>query len=1200
MNTRTPVRLHDENGLLRFRVGSPRSRCDVRREGERRPSRRRLGFRRRLAGEWLEARQLLAAEPSDPTAAAVVINELHVNPDLETQLVEFIELHNRSDRGVDLSGWFFTEGVEYVFAQGVEIPAGGYLAVSENAEQFQAKFSQTALGPWGGKLRNEGEKLELRNRAGALVDEVTYGLGFPWPTVGDAPGLSMQLVRPDMDNDQGGAWRSALPTPLAANSVLVENPAPRLRQVEHFPEQPKSGEAVRVTVRASDPDGVAEVRLDYQAVEPGSYIRKSDAAYSANWTTLPMRDDGTQGDAVAGDGLYTLLLPGNLQTHRHLLRYRITAVDRGGNSATGPSADDPQPNFAYFVFDGVPDWTGAKRPGTTPAVTYSSSTLTTLPTYHFIAQGQDVTWSQYDSRYNLKEFQATVVYDGIVYDHITFRNRGRASTYQVGKNKWKINFNRGHSFQARDNYGNRYSVDWDKINVLPGTNPWWRNDVSTDGTVLFEPVAFRLYGLAGTPSPNTHYFQFRVIDNAVETSPTSQYEGDFWGLYIAIQQPDGRFLEERGLDEGSVFNIHGSASGSTVRHQGSLLPSNRSDLTAFIRDSSRTMTEEWWRANLNFDSYFAFNAINLAVNNSDLRPNENVDYYHNQVNNQWYTIPWDLDLTFEDRPHLGRPDSQWESIQLIFNRYPVFKLAYQNRAREIVDLLLDNGDAAKLVDEYAGFLREGDPVNNVVEANQAQWDYHPRKAKKGIWYKNFTPALMPEQSFAGLVSYMQKFLGPGGYGRDRLVAKYQSAVTPVRPEISSAGPASFPVNQVRLRSSDYADGAGGESFAAMEWQVSEVNLPGVVGYDAARPHAYEMEGMRWKSGPQASFAAEVDVPVAALQAGRSYRARVRMQNKEGQWSNWSVPLEFVASPGVSAVTQYLRVGEVHYHPADPTPAELAAGFTNSDDFEFIELVNTGPQTLDLVGTRFTKMVANGVESGVEFDFSEAAIRRLEPGQRLVVVEDLAAFQFRYGRQLPVAGEWLNGQLSNRVETLTLESLGKVVQKFEYSDAWYPETDGDGPSLEVNQVGSGDLALWSTAAGWRPSRQAGGTPGSDGSGVVIGDASRDGVFNSADLVLVFQAGKYEDGIPKNARWEEGDWNGDEDFTTADLVLAFQAGTYGAGATPRPVAIADARPTSVASGNPWYLPWQAAARVAAKPQKLDPQPVDSLFAWEDDAS
>jgi hypothetical protein len=68
----------------------------------------------------------------------------------------------------------------------------------------------------------------------------------------------------------------------------------------------------------------------------------------------------------------------------------------------------------------------------------------------------------------------------------------------------------------------------------------------------------------------------------------------------------------------------------------------------------------------------------------------------------------------------------------------------------------------------------------------------------------------------------------------------------------------------------------------------------------------------------------------------------------------------------------------------------------------------------------------------------------------------------------------------------------------------------------------------------------------------GDTNLDGIFNSSDLVLVFQAGEYEDSAVDNTSWSEGDWNCDGEFTTADLVAAFQAGSYSANARRSNVA------------------------------------------------
>jgi hypothetical protein len=58
----------------------------------------------------------------------------------------------------------------------------------------------------------------------------------------------------------------------------------------------------------------------------------------------------------------------------------------------------------------------------------------------------------------------------------------------------------------------------------------------------------------------------------------------------------------------------------------------------------------------------------------------------------------------------------------------------------------------------------------------------------------------------------------------------------------------------------------------------------------------------------------------------------------------------------------------------------------------------------------------------------------------------------------------------------------------------------------------------------------------------GDADADGLFNSTDLVQVFQAGEFEDGVAGNSTWSDGDWTGDKEFTSSDLVAAFQVGGY----------------------------------------------------------
>ncbi|MCJ7729939.1 MAG: lamin tail domain-containing protein, partial [Sedimentisphaerales bacterium] len=688
--------------------------------------------------------------------AGVVINEIHYNPDLAYELVEFIELYNPSDKAVDLSGWYFT-GVTYTFPPGAQIAAKGYVVVTEDPTPAYVDVTVSGkygtnpsivYGPFTGNLDNEGEQIELKNADGVEIDQVDYQLGFPWPTVGDAvpetspgTGHSIQLVNPSFDNDLGGNWRSAYPTPGAANSaVYATNLPPCIRQVEHSPKQPKANQVVTITAKVTDDDGVASVTLKYQLNDPGSYIPITlpnypttnpatipNPAYETGWNNLAMHDDGLNGDVLAGDGIYTVHIPAGTQTNRRLVRYRITVVDTGARSLTVPYSDDPQPNFAYFVYDGVPAWTG-------DGVTYNTEVLTSLPVYHLIAREQDVIQSQYEVDTTLYYWGGTLVYDGDVYDNVHYRIRAQYSTWQVGKNKWKLDFNRGHYFQACDDYGEKYKEKWDKMCVGTGACPWWKYphpdggwDQGTMGMAMNEVLGWRLYRLAGVPASNTNYFHFRIIDNALEADPSSQYAGDFWGLYFTIENPDGHFLDERGLPDGNFYRMEGAPN---EKNQGSTQVTDDSDVYSFTSSSTgynKTgpyQTLSWWQTNVELETYYSSKAVGVGINDSDRRPEYNCSFYHNPETNKWTMIPWDLDLTYEWGSHY----TDWEHFRFVLS-YEQCNIAYKNRAREILDLLLNSDQAWQLIDEIASIIGTAYDGKRFMDAECAMWNYHPRMVK---------------------------------------------------------------------------------------------------------------------------------------------------------------------------------------------------------------------------------------------------------------------------------------------------------------------------------------------------------------------------------------------------------------------------------------------------------------------------------------
>ncbi|MBN2329410.1 MAG: lamin tail domain-containing protein [Candidatus Omnitrophica bacterium] len=776
--------------------------------------------------------------------AQIVINEIHYDPDDKTEWVEFIELYNAGVDLVDLSGWHFRNAVEFQFPEASSIPAGGYVIVGQDPAAIASKYnvSQSLIyGPFEGRLDNNREEIELSRPDGRTADRVTYTLGFPWPTVGDpipeyrsGSSHSIQLVHPLLDNDLGGSWRSGSPTPGKQNSDYAENIPPQIRQVKQSPQQPKANESVLISVKVSDPDGVASVKLLYQIVDPGDYIALDEARYESDWTEIDMHDDGIEGDEIAGDFTYSVEMPPSLQKHRRFIRYRISVSDLLGNSLTVPYSDDPQPNFAYFCYDGAPPWTGAVQPGVTAEVTYSSEMLESIPVYHLICSKEEVencTWLD-QNRSNEYPYTGTLVYDGVVYDHIQFRARGGTWRFAMAKNMWKFNMNRGHAFQGRDNYGRKYNETWDKVNL--GANIQQADYRHRGEQGMFESVGFKLFNMAGIESSNTNFVHFRIIDEEHEdgnlneahaslTSGGTQYDGDFWGLYLATEQVDGRFLDEHDLPDGNLYKME-SGTGE-IRNQSPYGVSDASDMRSFMSDYQRRPRVEWWRENTDIERYANYRCIVEAIHQYDIAYGKNYYYYLNPETGKWFQIAWDLDLTWADNMY-GNGEDPFKQAGIL--NHEEINIEYQNRMREIRDLLYNPDQTGQLIDEYASFIYNPGG-QSFVDADRSMWDYHwvmsdkalqmgyrnsGSKSGQGLFYR-----ISPTRDFAGMLTIMKNYVVSRGSWIDRTVLNNDAGVpdTPVIQSIANG----FRVDSLKFEINDFSD-PNNDAFSAMQWRIAEV------------------------------------------------------------------------------------------------------------------------------------------------------------------------------------------------------------------------------------------------------------------------------------------------------------------------------------------------------------------------------------------
>ncbi len=169
-----------------------------------------------------DPRRLAGPTPGQPNAQwrpePIVINELMYRPISGNDDDQFVELHNRSAAALDLGGWRFVDGIDFVFPAGTSIPAGGHLAVARNLQRLLTNHphltASTALGDFGGRLRNGGERVSLAKpglTAGdfVVVSSVHYGTGGRWPELANRGGSSLELKDAHADLALPSNWAAS-------------------------------------------------------------------------------------------------------------------------------------------------------------------------------------------------------------------------------------------------------------------------------------------------------------------------------------------------------------------------------------------------------------------------------------------------------------------------------------------------------------------------------------------------------------------------------------------------------------------------------------------------------------------------------------------------------------------------------------------------------------------------------------------------------------------------------------------------------------------------------------------------------------------------------------------------------------------------------------------------------------------------------
>ncbi len=160
----------------------------------------------------------------------LVINEIMYHPDslctlaaMDSTELDYIELKNTGTEAVNLGNCSFTDGLEYTFPYPTTVQPGDFLILTENATEFQNVYGFAADGQYKGGLSNDGERLELADAFGNIIDSLTFNDANPWDEAPDGRGPSLELLNPDWDNNEVLSWfrsDNSCGTPRAENSRI--------------------------------------------------------------------------------------------------------------------------------------------------------------------------------------------------------------------------------------------------------------------------------------------------------------------------------------------------------------------------------------------------------------------------------------------------------------------------------------------------------------------------------------------------------------------------------------------------------------------------------------------------------------------------------------------------------------------------------------------------------------------------------------------------------------------------------------------------------------------------------------------------------------------------------------------------------------------------------------------------------------------
>ncbi|MCA9199454.1 MAG: CotH kinase family protein, partial [Planctomycetales bacterium] len=788
------------------------------------------------------------------------------------------------------------------------------------------------------------------------------------------------------------------------------------------------------------------------------------------------------------------------------------------------------------------------------------------PNWHKTGNGNNTRWSP-----------ASVYYAGRFYDNLMVRVRGQ-STVNWDKPKFKFEFNPGRPFWYSD--------------TLPAVDEFnLQSHFVEKGATSYmgENLAFGFLEAAGVPAPHTQHFHVRQ-------------NGHFYSLASLIEQIDETFLERHGYDATNpMYKANSSSAQSTLavgpnrtNYQKVTRQDEPFDDLIEFTNGINGQIPNVDRSSYLFDAVDLPQVINNMAANTILtnhdRLTKNYYVYRDQSSTQfWNMFPWDMDQAFAlrtdenfasilygDSEHpqaTGQPIYQNHLLDAILDT-PATRAMYLRRLRTLYDDFLAAGYFEQHIEAYrlqieqdaaadhaiwnAGTLDAGiDRLHYNLDFRRRQLAADPLlpasqythtdtivldQDAESVWWVP-TDNSLDDRWFASDFVADHWLPAEGGVGYERGTG-YEPFLGTMYGSLDRTLP--IRLDDWMDRNGD-GDPDGTSVYVRYEFDLSEfqaidrlllrarfddgivvylngqeVAKSGVVGegWDAVALRNNEAD----QSFTQFDLTPLLTTGQLTLQPGRNVLA-IQVVNRQAN------------SPDLLVQPQLL-VGQRSQQTFDIAFGEFSDA-TDASAQQYLRIDNHESSAVDLSGWT--------IRGAAEFRFAAGTV--VPAGSSVFVVTDANGFRNReFAPQSNLQTFFvpgLHGSVQPHGQFELFDGQGQMIT----NATWRTEITGDlnhDGQISVLDIDRLCAAIRSGEDNQAFDFQADNRIDQNDLHVFIrdilktrpGDVNLDGQFDSTDLVLVFQAGEYDDALVRNSSYATGDWNCDQEFDSADFVTVFQ--------------------------------------------------------------